>query len=434
MQVFVESTAGLGRRINITIDAEILELAVKIELANIAKKVHAHGFRKGKVPINIVAQRYGATVRRDAIRALMQRHCVDALIQEKINPVGELHYTPGEYKTGETFTYTVEFEVYPTVELTGLDRLEIEKPHVEVKDIDVDTMLATLRKQLADWKETADAAGSEDRVTFDFVGTIDGEAFEGSKASDFVLVMGEGRMIPGFEEGLIGHKAGERFNISITFQEDYPSEALQGKVSQFSVEQKKVEQCVLPEMDEAFIKRFGVADGTLPSLRAAVRQNMEREMKKAVRKRVKTQVIDGLLSTNDIHLPAALVDNEIEFLKSHAVQGVGGNEQRDLEMSRELFEEQAKRRVKIGLLLGTVIQQHKLKVDEARVRALIEERASMYEDPKEVIEFYGKHQNLMENIRNEAIEEQAVEALLLTARVVEKETCFNDLMYQSSAS
>lgn len=434
MQVSVETTEGLGRRVNITVAADTIEQAVKSELVNVAKKVRIDGFRKGKVPMNIVAQRYGASVRQDVLGDLMQRNFVDAIIQEKINPVGAPNYVPGEYKTGEDFSYAVEFEVYPEVELTGLDTIEVEKPQVEVKDADVDTMLETLHKQQADWKETADAAAAEDRVTVDFTVTIDGEAFEGGKATDFVLAMGQGRMIPGFEEGVIGHKAGESFDISVTFPEDYHAENLKGKAAKFAVELKKVEQRELPELDEAFIKRFGVADGTLAGLRAEVRKNMERELKNAVRNRVKTQVIDGLLSANDIHVPAALVDGEIDVLKRQAAQRFGGNEKQSLELPRELFEEQAKRRVKVGLLLGEVIRKHELKADETRVNALIEEMASAYEDPKEVIEFYGKNKELMDNMRNVALEEQAVEALLANARVTEKETGFNELMNQPRAA
>ncbi|CAK8737238.1 Trigger factor [Sodalis praecaptivus] len=239
MQVSVETTEGLGRRVNITVAADTIEQAVKSELVNVAKKVRIDGFRKGKVPMNIVAQRYGASVREDVLGDLMQRNFVDAILQEKINPVGAPNYVPGEYKTGEDFSYAVEFEVYPEVELTGLDTIEVEKPQVEVKDADVDTMLETLRKQQADWKETADAAAAEDRVTVDFTGTIDGEAFEGGKATDFVLAMGQGRMIPGFEEGVIGHKAGESFDISVTFPEDYHAENLKGKAAKFAVELKK---------------------------------------------------------------------------------------------------------------------------------------------------------------------------------------------------
>ncbi|AIN17544.1 MULTISPECIES: trigger factor [Yersinia] len=434
MQVSVETTQGLGRRVTITVAADSIEKAVKSELVKAAKNVRIDGFRKGHVPMNIVEQRYGASVRQDVLGDLMQRNFVDAIIKEKINPAGAPNYVPGQYKEGEDFTYSVEFEVYPEVELKDLESIEVEKPVVEVNDADVDTMLETLRKQQATWKETDAAATAEDRATLDFTGSIDGEVFEGGKATDFVLAMGQGRMIPGFEEGVIGHKAGEEFTIDVNFPEDYHAENLKGKSAKFDIVLKKVEVRELPELTEEFIKRFGVADGSVAGLRAEVRKNMERELKGAVRNRVKTQAIDGLVSANEIDVPAALVESEIDVLRRQAAQRFGGNEKQAAELPRELFEEQAKRRVVVGLLLGEVISQHELKADEDRVKALIEEMASAYEDPQEVVEFYSKNKELMNNMRNVALEEQAVETLLAKAKVTEKPTTFSELMNQTTTA
>lgn len=434
MQVSVETTQGLGRRVTITVDKDVIENAVKSELVSVAKKVRIDGFRKGKVPMTVVAQRYGASVRQDVLGDLMQRNFVDAIIKEKINPAGAPNYVPGQYTPGEDFTFTVEFEVYPEVELKGLEAIEIEKPVVSVTDADVDAMLDTLRKQQATWKETDRAAEANDRATIDFTGSVDGEEFEGGKASDFVLAMGQGRMIPGFEEGVVGHKAGETFTIDVNFPDDYHAENLKGKAAKFEIVLKKVEESELPEFTEEFIKRFGVEDGSVEGLRAEVRKNMERELKGAIRNRVKTQAIDGLVNANDIDVPAALIDGEIDVLKRQAAQRFGGNEKQALELPRELFEEQAKRRVVVGLLLGEVIRTHELKADEDRVKALIEEMASAYEDPAEVIEFYGKNNELMNNMRNVALEEQAVEAVLSKAKVTEKETNFQELMNQTQTA
>ncbi|URW95897.1 trigger factor [Pantoea agglomerans] len=432
MQVSVETTQGLGRRITITVAADSIESAVKKELVDVARKVRIDGFRKGKVPMNIVAQRYGASVRQDVLGELMTRNFVDAIIKEKINPAGAPNYVPGEYKEGQDFTYAVEFEVYPEVELKGLENIEVEKPVVEVTNADVDTMLDTLRKQQANWIESDAAAGPEDRATIDFNGSVDGEEFEGGKASDFVLAMGQGRMIPGFEEGVVGHKAGETFTIDVKFPDDYHAENLKGKDAKFEIVLKKVETRELPELTEEFIKRFGVEDGSVAGLRTEVRKNMDRELKGAIRNRIKTQAIDGLVEANEIDVPAALVDSEIDVLRRQAAQRFGGNEQQALELPRELFEEQAKRRVVVGLLLGEVIRTHELKADEARVSTMIEEMASAYEDPQEVIEFYSKNNELMNNMRNVALEEQAVEAVLAKAKVTEKETNFQDLMNQTA--
>lgn len=433
MQVSVETTQGLGRRLSIVVAANAIEEAVKKELVDVAKKVRIDGFRKGKVPMNIIAQRYGASAHQDVLGELMQRHFIDAIVKEKINPAGTPKYVPGEYKLGEDFSYSVEFEVYPEIELKNLESIEVEKPVVEIGDADVQEMLDTLRKQQATWKETDAVARLEDRITLDFIGSIDGKEFEGGNATDFVLAMGQGRMIPGFEEGVVGHKVGDEFTIDVAFPDDYHAENLKGKAAKFAIVIKKVEERELPEFTSEFISRFGVADGTLDGLKAEVRKNMARELKGAIRNRVKTQVIDGLIKANEVEVPAALVDGEIDVLRQQSAQRFGGNQQQSMELPRELFEEQAKRRVIVGLLLGEVIGKHELKADQSRVNALIEEMASAYEDPKEVIEFYSKNKELMNNMRNVALEEEAIETLLAKAKVTEKATTFSELMNQAPA-
>lgn len=433
MQVSVETTQGLGRRVTITVPAADIEKAVNSELVSVAKKVRVDGFRKGKVPMNIVKQRYGASVMQDVLGDVMQRNFINAIVEQKINPAGAPSYKPEMLEDGKDFVYSVEFEVYPEIALKGLETIEVEKPVVAVKDEDLENMLETLRKQQAQWKEVAEAATADSRITINFTGSIDGEEFEGGKAEDFALVMGEGRMIPGFEDGIVGHKAGEEFDIEVNFPEDYHAENLKGKAAKFAIVLKKVEQRELPEFTEEFIKRFGIADGTLEGLRAEVRKNMERELKNAVRNRVKAQVLDGLVNANEIDVPAAVVDGEIDVLRRQAAQRFGGNEQQAMELPRELFEEQAKRRVVIGLLLGEVISSNELKADEDRVKTLIEEMASAYEDPAEVIEYYSKNNELMNSVRNLALEEQAVEKVLEAAKVTEKETNFTELMNQVQA-
>lgn len=406
MQVSVETTQGLGRRVTITVPAADIQKAVDSELKKAAKTVRIDGFRKGHVPMSMVKQRYGMSVLNDVLGDLMQRNFINAIIENKVNPVGAPDYKPEQYKEGEDFVYSVEFEVFPEIELKDLESIEVVKPIVTVKDEDVDNMLETLRKQQAEWKDKEGEVAAEDRVTVDFNGSIDGEEFEGGKAEDFVLAMGQGRMIPGFEEGLIGHKAGEEFTIDVTFPEDYHAENLKGKKAQFAINLKKVEERELPELTEEFIKRFGIADGSVDGLRAEVRKNMERELKNAIRTRVKSQVIDGLVKANEVDVPAAAVDSEIEVLQRQAAQRFGGDEKQALQLPRELFEEQAKRRVIVGLLLGEVINSNELKAEDERVKALIDEMASAYEDPSEVVEFYNKNEQLMNNIRNLALEEQ----------------------------
>ncbi|OCG22288.1 MULTISPECIES: trigger factor [unclassified Gilliamella] len=434
MQVSVETTQGLGRRLSITIKAEDITKAVDKELINTAKKVRIDGFRKGKVPLKIVEQRYGASILQDALSDLMQRNFVEAIIQEKLNPAGAPTYTPPqEYKKGEDYTFTVEFEVYPEIKVENLDKIEVEKPVAEVADADIETMIETLRKQQGAWKEVKKAAKEQYRVTLDFVGQVDGVEFEGGKANDFALVLGQGRMIPGFEDAIIGHQKGDQFDINVTFPEDYHAENLKGKPAVFTATLKKVEELELPELTEDVIKRFGIADGSVESLRAEVRKNMTRELNATIRNKVKVQAIDGLVKNNEIDVPVALIDREVDVLRQQALSRLGGNVKQGMELPKELFEAEAKKRVATGLLFSEIIESNKLTADEARVQALIDEIATAYEDPKEVLEYYRKDKKAMENIRAVALEDQVVDLLLASAKVTEKNYSFSELMNQQIA-
>ncbi|MCO6551679.1 MAG: trigger factor [Gilliamella sp.] len=433
MQVSVETTQGLGRRLSITIKAEDITKAVDKELINTAKKVRIDGFRKGKVPLKIVEQRYGASILQDALSDLMQRNFVDAIIQEKLNPAGAPTYTPKEYKNGEDYTFTVEFEVYPEIKVENLDKIEVEKPIAQVADADIETMIETLRKQQGTWKEVEKAAEEQYRVTLDFVGQVDGAEFEGGKANDFALVLGQGRMIPGFEDAIIGHKAGDKFDINVTFPENYHAENLKGKPAVFASTLKKVEELELPELTEDVVKRFGIVDGTVESLRAEVRKNMTRELNATIRNKVKTQAIDGLVKNNEIDVPVALIDREVDVLRQQALSRFGGNVKQGMELPKELFEAEAKKRVTTGLLFSEIIESNKLTADESRVQALIDEIATAYEDPKEVLEYYRKDKKAMENMRAVALEDQVVDLLLASAKVTEKNYSFSELMNQQIA-
>ncbi|WP_154124389.1 trigger factor [Grimontia hollisae] len=428
MQVTVETTEGLERHLTITVPAANIEDAVTAELRNIAKNRRFDGFRKGKVPLKMVSRMYGKAVRNDVMGEVMQRHFIEAIIKEKINPAGAPTFTPVDTEEGKDLVFKASFEVYPEIELKDLDKVEVVKPLTKVKDEDVEEMIETLRKQQASWSEVDAAAEATSRVTMDFTGSIDGEEFEGGKAEGFALVMGQGRMIPGFEDGIVGKKAGEEFTIDVTFPEDYHAENLKGKAAKFDIKLIKVEAQELPELTEEFVARFGVEDGSVEGLKAEVRKNMERELKQAVKNKIKEQVIDGLVEHNNIDVPSALIEQEVNVLRQQAVQRFGGNMKNAPELPRELFEEQAKRRVVVGLLLGEVIKSEELKADEERVKALIEEMASAYEDPAEVVAYYEKDQRLMDNMRNLALEEQAIEALLAKANVSEKAQSFSELM------
>ena len=429
MSISIETLEGLQRRVTVTVPADKIEAGYKEQLKGYAKNARVDGFRKGKVPHSIIEQRYGLAARQDVLSEEMQRAFFDVVIAEKINLAGRPTFTPNNYQPGQEFSFTATFEVFPEVELKGLENIEVEKPVVEITEADLDKMVDVLRKQQATFAETAEAAKADDRVTIDFVGSVDGEEFEGGKASDFVLAMGQGRMIPGFEEGIVGHKAGEQFDINVTFPAEYHAENLKGKAAKFAITLKKVENTVLPELTEEFVKKFGSAK-TVEELRAEIKKNMQRELKNALTARVKNQVINGLLANNDIAVPAAAVAEEVDVLRQQAVQRFGGKPEMAAQLPAELFEADAKRRVQVGLLLSSVITSNELKVDEDRVKETIADLASAYEQPAEVVEYYAKNPRLTDNIRNVVLEEQAVEAVLAKAKVTEKASSFDEVMAQ----
>lgn len=424
----IETTQGLERRVSITVPAESVTNAIREELKRVAKNARIDGFRKGKVPPQVIEKRFGSSVRQDVLNDLLPKHFFDVMLKEKINLAGRPSFAVDSFEEGKDVQFTATFEVYPDLKLQGLENIKVEKPVVDIQDADIDKMVDVLRKQQASWSETQDAAKADDRVTIDFAGSVDGEEFEGGKASDFVLAMGQSRMIPGFEDGVVGHKSGDKFDIEVTFPADYHSENLKGKVAKFAITLKKVEVMVLPELTDEFVAKFGPNTKTVADLRAEIAKNMQRELKKALVTKIKNQVIEGLLEQNPIEVPLAAVEQEIEVLRGQAAQRFGGNTEQAAQLPRELFEEQAKRRVQVGLLLSEVISSNELKADEERVKTMIEEIASAYEQPAEVVEYYSKNKELMSNIRNVVLEEQAVDTVLSKAQVTAKASTFDDIM------
>ncbi|RUO25228.1 trigger factor [Aliidiomarina minuta] len=430
MQVSVETTQGLERRATISVPAEVIDNEVKKQVQQEARRARLDGFRPGKVPVSVIEKRFGAAIRQDVAVKAMQQHYIEAMMQEKINPAGTPKFEPKVDEKGKDLEFTAIFEVYPEVELKDLEKVEVEKPVVEVTEQDVDKMIDTLRKQHAGWKEVKRKAKKEgDRVTLDFVGSIDGEEFEGGKAEDFALEMGQGRMIPGFEEGVQGLKTGEEKTIEVNFPDDYHAENLKGKKAEFALTIKKVEEQELPELTDEFVEQFGIKEGGVQALRDEVQKNMERELKSAVKNKVKQQVIKGLLAANDdIDVPAAMKEQEVEALRQQALQRFGDNAQNMPELPAELFEEQAKERAQIGILLGEVIRSNELKVDDEKVKEIIDMTASAYEDPQEVIEYYKTNEQMMQQVRNMALEEQAIELILEKAKVSDKPMQFDEVM------
>ncbi|MGB2426340.1 MAG: trigger factor [Alteromonas sp.] len=430
MQVSVETTEGLQRRLTITVPADAIDSAVKSRLQQLAKTQRINGFRPGKVPVSVIKKRYGTAVRQEVASDVMQRNFYEAIMQEKITPAGYPAFELKNDKDGEDFSFVASFEVYPDIEVKDVDKMKVEKPVVEIEDKDLDNMMVTLQKQHAEWKEVKRKAKKDDRVVIDFVGTIDGEEFEGGKAEDFTLELGKDRMIPGFEKGLVGAKKGEEVVTEVTFPEDYHAEALKGKAASFAISVKKVEGQALPKVNDDFAKLFGVEEGGVDALRDEVRKNMQRELDQTLKAQLKENVIAALLEKNEIDLPQALVDQEVDALREQAKQRFEqqGQGQNLPELPADLFMDNAKRRVSVGLLLGEVIKQQELQVESERVEALIESMASAYEDPTEVVEYYKANEELMQQMNNVALEEQAIEWIAANAKTKEVKKAFDEIM------
>ncbi|MFS1703202.1 trigger factor [Aestuariibacter sp. GS-14] len=430
MQVSVETTQGLERRLTITVSAESVDNAVKARLQQLAKTQRINGFRPGKVPVSVIKKRYGQAVRQEVAGDVMQQNFYQAIVQEKINPAGMPSFELTKDQDGEDLEFVAKFEVYPEVEVKGVDEIELEKTVVEISDADLDNMMETLQKQHGEWKEVRRKARKDDRVVIDFVGTVDGVEFDGGKAEDFTLELGKNRMIPGFEEPLVGAKKGDEVTVDVTFPEDYHAEALKGKAAQFAVTVKNVEGLTLPKVDEEFAKLFGIEDGDVEALKAEVRKNMERELSTTLKNELKEKVIAKLLEKNELDVPAALIEQEINALREQArqrfsQQGGGANLP---ELPGDLFKDNAKRRVTIGLLLGEIIKQNEIKVDQAKVDSLIETMASAYEDPQEVVEYYKNNRELMQQMQNVALEEQAIEWVVSKAKTTDVAKAFDEVM------
>ncbi len=429
MQVSVEATGNLERRMTVKLPAERVEREVEVRLRSLGKTAKIKGFRPGKVPFKVVEQRFGGQVRGEVLDELLRSTYTEALMQENITPAGGLRIDSLNSEPGKDLEYTAIFEVYPEIELKGLDGIEVSRPVAQVTEEDVDRMVDKLRNQRATWAEADRAAADGDRVTIDFEGDLAGEAFEGNSATDFPVTLGEGRMVEGFEGKLVGAQAGGELDFEIDFPEKYPAEDLAGKRVHFKVTVKKVEGKVLPELDDEFCKSFGVTEGGIDKLREEVSENMRREMGEVIRRKAKDQVLDGLLKANEIEIPDSLIEEEIGQLRREAMGRMGMDPDKDgSELPREMFEDQARRRVSLGLLIGEVIKTQELKLDQDRVTTMLESMTESYESQADIIRSYRSNPNVMRQIETLVLEEQAVDWLMEQAKITDTPETFRSLM------
>ncbi len=407
MQVKVDILEGLQRKLTIEVPSEQVEEKVLAGLKKAQKTAKLDGFRKGKVPMNVIQQRYGSAVRQDVLGELIESSYVEAIKQEKLTPAAQPQITPvSGFAANEPFVYEAVLEIVPEFEVKGVDTLKIKKPVSSVLAKDVDNMIDTLRKQSATWHESKDAAVDGDRVIINFTGKIDGEVFEGGSAEDIPVVLGAKQMLPEFEEALFDKKVGDEVTATVNFPEDYHGKDVAGKTAEFAIEIKTVEKPKLAKVDKEFVTRFGIADGKKESLEKAIRENMERELEAGIRRSVNQQVMEHLVESNDVVIPEGMVAQEKERM-AH---------ERQLEQQ---IPDEAERQAVID---------KQIQPDGKRVEAHIEKMAATYEDPQEVREYYKKNPNAVEQIYAQVMEEQLIDELLENAEVTEEKKSFDEVM------
>ena len=440
MQVTSEAVSGVARRLNVSVPTSRVNEQFEARLKRTAKTAKINGFRPGKVPLNVVRREYGAGIYQEVVNDVIRDTVFEAIQQEKINAVGMPNIDKVENKE-DALVYEATVEIYPEVEVKAFDSLEIERKASEVNDKDVDQMIENLQKQRQTWAETKGMAKKDMQVTFDFEGTVDGEKFEGGTAEDFKLVLGSGRMIPGFEDGIVGMKKGEEKVIDVTFPEDYQAENLAGKAAQFKITVKLVEKPKLPEIDAEFLKTFAVTEEEgVEKLKADVRKNMDREVKNGLRNQVKSATFDALVAANDVEIPSAMLAQEIDRQRQQMIQqftqqfGAQGAQSFDSSMlPDDLFKEQAEKAVKLGVLVSKVLADAKIEVDPARVEAYIDDMASSYEDPTEVIEYFKNDKQQRAQIEAVVLEDQIVDHILASAKVTDTAISYEELLKEQQA-
>jgi trigger factor len=426
MNVTVESTGALERRMRVEVPIERIESEVDSRLKSVGKTARIKGFRPGKVPPRVVRQKYGKQIRQEVLGEIMQKSYTDAVVQEKLSPAGGPRIeTEGE--DDKNFTYVATFEVLPEVELKDLDKITVEKPEVEIRDEDIEEMLLSLRRQRATWSEVERKAKDGDRVIVDFTGTLDGEEFKGGSGTEIPVVLGEGQMLADFEKGLKGMQPGEEKTISVKFPKDYPAEDLAGKKADFAIKMHKVTEEVLPELDDEFAAAFNVTEGGLEQFRKDVRENMEREARQKVDSDVREQVMNGLIDKNPIDVPKALVHEEMHSMQHEAMQRMG-IEDHDKAPPMENFREAADKRVRLGLLLRQVISENGVTAGEDDIRARVEDMCSGYENADEMVKMYLGNPQVMQQIEPMVVEQKAVEWLMENGKAKTKKVTFKDYM------
>ena len=433
MAVTVETLEKLERRITLLIPATDLNSEIETRLKKLSRTVKADGFRPGKVPMSVVAQRYGYSVQNEVMNDKLGQAFASAANEAQLRVAGTPRVTPKEDSPEGQLAFDATFEIYPDVKLGDLAAVEVDRVSSEVTDAAIDRTIDILRKQRRTFTQRPAAEGAieGDRVTIDFDGKIDGETFSGGKADAFQFMIGEGQMLEQFDKAVRGMKVGDSKTFPLQFPEDYHGKDVAGKEADFMVTMKKIEAQHLPEMDDAFIKSLGIADGTVDGLRADVRKNLEREVKFRVLARNKTAAMDALVKVAELDLPKSLVDSELERLVANARDGLKQRGIKDADKApipSELFQPQAERRVRLGLVVAELVKTNNLQAQPDQLRAHIEELSQSYEKPADVMRWYLSDRQRMAEVEAVVIETNVTAHVLGLVKINDKALPFDDLM------
>ena len=434
MQSNVENIGGLERRLSVSVPHEAIETEMESRLKRLARTAKVPGFRPGRVPLHIVQQQYGPQVRQEVLGDVLQKSFSEAVREQKLRLVGSPHFEP-KTTTGNTseFEFSATFEVYPDVVLGDLSGVSIEQPVVNVIPADIDKTLEVVRKQRVKYQSVERQANEGDRVSIDYSGTIDGVEFAGGKAEGFSLVLGEGRLLKDFEGPLIGMVADQSKTFEVTFPADYHGKDVAGKIATFVVKLNSVEAPELPEVNAEFAKSLGVADGDVEKMRGEIQINLEREITKRKKARIKSQVMQALLDTTKIDAPKVLVEQERARLMQDARRDLEarGMKTTDISLPSELFQEQAQRRVNLGLILAELVKVQKLQAGPEQVRGVVEDLAQSYENPGEVVNWHYSSPDRLSEIESAVLEDNVVVWVLEKVASVDKPVTFDELMGKS---
>ena len=431
MQVTVESTGTLERRMRIELPAERIEKEVEMRLKRVGKTAKIKGFRPGKVPATVIKQHYGSQVRQEVLSDLMGQSYRDAVQQENLNPVAQPRIEPDMSAKDDAFAYTATFEVLPEVRLSGLDKIEVTVPEISIDDSDRDEMLDNLRRQKASWNPVDRASAEGDRVVVDFDGTIKGEPIKGGKGTEVPVVLGEGQMLPDFEKALFGVKADDEKSFKVKFPKDYQAEDLQGKKVDFAIKVHRVEEQELPPLDDKLAEEYGIAEGGLEKLTRDVTENMKREADQKKRNDVREQALTGLLDANPVEVPRSMVHQEAHSMQHEAMRQYG-IEDHDQAPPIDNFMEAAEKRVRLSLLIRQVIDDNDIEVDAVRLRERVEQLCAGYENSEEMVATYLGNRQVMSQIEPMVLEEQAVEWIIQNGKEKKKKISFKEYMKPSA--